>query len=527
MKQKGLVCRNARRALGGMLMTMAVALTGCAGDKTGTENSGEQTQAVSSAAAATEETTLNDQIVIGIPQDLDNGFDPHKLTASGTKEVFYNIYEGLVKYDSTGALIPALAQDYVISEDGTTYTFTLRDGVKFHDGSDLTAEDVIYSIERCADPENPLVPTFTNISSCVKTADNEVTITLEQPDSNFMAYMTTAILPASNTDPDANCIGTGPYKYVTRSPQESVTLTRFDDYWGEKAKIKDVILKVVANPDAIVMEMKGGSVDMFWRVTSTQAAELEGTDFKILEGTMNLVQALYLNHQEKPFDDLRVRQALCYAIDPQEIMDFVSDGKGTEIGSSMFPAFKKYFDESLNHTYDQNIEKAKELLKEAGYADGFTFTITVPSNYPQHVSTAEVLVEQFKKIGVTAEIQLIDWDSWVSDVYSNRNYVTTVVGLDASTLTARALLERFTSTAAKNFTHYNNPKYDEVFADAIATTDDEQQTAFFKECLKILSEDAANVYIQDLPTFAAMKSNIQGYEFYPLYVQNLAALYFE
>ena len=500
MKKAGLL-------LAALLATMTVALGGCTGGKTEEASSG--------------------QITIGIPQDLEDGLDPHKVSAAGTKEILFNIYEGLVKYDESGDLKPAVANAVEISDDGLVYTITLRDGVKFHNGNTVTAEDVIYSIERCAgkDGNDPLVPAFSNIASLEKKDDKTITLTLKEADTEFMASLTTAVIPADNADPAANVIGTGPYKYVSRAPQESIVLTAFDDYWGEKAHIKDVTLKVVANPDAIVMELKGGSIDMIARITDTQAAELEGSDFNVLEGTMNLVQALYINNAVEPFNDVRVRQALCYAIDPAEIMTFVSGGKGTELGSSMFPAFTKYYDESLNHTYDQDLEKAKQLLTEAGYPNGFSFSMSVPSNYQQHISTAEVLSEQFKKIGVDAKIDLIEWDSWLSDVYVGRNYTTTVVGVDASTLTARALLERFVSDSGKNFVNFSSPAYDEAFKAAISTTDDAEQTADYKKCLSILSEEAANVYIQDLPTFVALNKKYAGYKFYPLYVQDIASLY--
>jgi peptide/nickel transport system substrate-binding protein len=239
---------------------------------------------------------------------------------------------------------------------------------------------------------------------------------------------------------------------------------------------------------------------------------------------MNLVQALYLNNAKEPFNNELVRQALCYAIDPQTIMDFVSDGKGTEIGSSMFPSFGKYFDESLNDTYNQDIEKAKSLLVEAGYPDGFDFTITVPSNYEQHVDTAQVLVEQFKEIGVNATIQEVEWNSWLEDVYTNRNFQSTVVGVDASTLTAYALLSRYASDANNNFINYNNKDYDAAFAAAVSATDDSEKVAKYKECEKILSETAANVYIQDLPEFVVLNKKFTGYTFYPLYAQDFSTI---
>ena len=497
-----------KRSLKSLLMvfvlTLAVALSGCSGDK---------------------EAENSSQITIGIPQDLEESLDPHKMVAAGTQEVLFNMFEGLVKPASDGSLIPAVASAYEESEGGKVYTFTLREGVKFHDGSKVTAEDVKFSIDKCADTSNggPLVAAFSNIES-VEIADaSTIVITLKDADTEFLAYMTTAIIPAANTNPDTNPIGTGPYKFVSRSPQENFVMEKFDEYWGEPANIENVTFKICSNADSVVMDLEGGSIDMFPRVTATQAAELSG-DFEVLEGTMNLVQALYLNNAVAPFDDVRVRQALCYAISPDEIMTIISDGKGTELGSSMYPAFGKYFVEELNDTYNQDIEKAKALLAEAGYPDGFSFTITVPSNYQPHIDTAQVLVEQFKAIGVKAEIQLIEWDSWLSDVYANRNYESTVVGLDANNLTGAAMLQRFTSDSSKNFVNYNSAKYDEAFKNAILSTDDAEKTKYYKECQTILSEEAVNVYIQDLPEFVAINKKYTGYEFYPLYVQDIAKL---
>lgn len=487
-----------------VLATLAIALSGCSGDKKGKNSS---------------------QITIGIPQDLEDSLDPHKAVAAGTKEVLFNLYEGLVKPASDGSYIPAVASAYEETEGGKVYTFTLRKGVKFHDGSTVTAADVKFSIEKCADASagEPLVAAYSAIESIETPDEDTIVITLKEANTEFLAYMTTAILPAANQSPDTNPIGTGPYKYVSRSPQENFVVERFEDYWGTPANIEHVTFKICPNADSLVMDLEGGSIDMFARVTATQAAELSDR-FAVLEGTMNLVQALYLNNAEKPFDDERVRQALCYAIDPDEIMLMVSDGKGTELGSSMFPAFGKYYMEELNDTYNQDLEKAKALLAEAGYPNGFSFTITVPSNYQPHIDTAQVLVEEFKAVGVNAQIKLIEWDSWLSDVYQGRKFQSTVVGVDASNLTASALLERFASDSGKNFINYSNAAYDAALEKAVSSTDDEEKTKYYKECERILSETAANVYIQDLPEFVALNKKYTGYEFYPLYVQDIAKL---
>ncbi|SFC81179.1 ABC transporter substrate-binding protein [Butyrivibrio sp. YAB3001] len=514
-----------------VLTTLTVALSGCSSDKAGdSANSSNGTEAATDTVASTAESSTTEtaddlsKLIVGIPQDID-GLDPHNSTGAGTREVFYNIFEGLVKADENGNLNPAVASEYTISEDSKVYTFTLRDGIKFHDGSLVTVEDIKYSLERNmgVDGSEPLIRAYAQIDSVNIVDDSHVEVVLKDADSDFLTQLTVAIIPAANEHPETTPIGTGPYKYVSNSPQENFIVTRFDDYWGEKAYIKDVVFKIESNMDAIVMDLEGGSIDMMARVTSTQVNQLSDK-FQVYEGTMNLVQALYLNNAVKPFDDVRVRQALCYAVDPQQIMDFVSDGAGTEVGSAMFPAFTKYYMPELNDTYNTDTEKAKELLKEAGYPDGFEFTITVPSNYGQHVDTAQVIAEELKEIGVTANIQEIEWNSWVSDVYSGRQYEATVVGIDASTLSASALLSRYVSDAGKNFVNFNSEAYDTAYKNAQSTTDDAEKTKFYKECETILSEEAASVYIQDLPEFVVLNKKFTGYVFYPLYVQNIAKI---
>lgn len=492
-----------------VLTTLAIALSACSGDKKSGKADADSSK-----------------ITIGIPQDIEASLDPHKAVASGTKEILFNIYEGLVKPGSDGNLNPAVADAYTVNADKTEYTFTLRSGVKFHDGSTVTVEDVIYSIQRCADANDTstLVAAFLNIKKIEATDDHTIVITLNDPDPNFLVYMTTAIIPQNNADPDNTAIGTGPYTYVSRSPQENIVIRRFEDYWGTKANIEDVTFRIIADGDMIVMNLKSGSIDMFCRLTTSQVAELEGTEYDILEGTMNLVQALYLNNAVEPFNNAKVRQALCYAVDRQEILDFMADGKGTIIGSSMFPAFGKYYQPELVDAYPYNTEKAKQLLAEAGYENGFSFTITVPSNYQQHIDTAQVIVEQLKRVNVNATIQLVEWDTWLAETYSGRQFESTVVGVDASVLTASALLARFVSDAKNNFVNFNSAAYDAAYAKALASNETDQ-VKYFKECENILTEEAANVYIQDMANLVALNKKYGGYQFYPLYVLDAAALY--
>lgn len=513
--QEGMV--NMKTAVKRKLATLLVvtllstALSGCnnAGDESGKENSSH--------------------ITVGISQDLEESLDPHKAEAAATREILFNVFEGLYKPDSNGDLIPAVAENCSLSSDGLVYTFTLRENVKFHNGNTVTAEDVISSIESCAgtDGSDPLVPAFSNISSVEKTDDKTVTITLAERDPDFMSYIASvkaAITPAGQTDADTNPIGTGPYKFVSRSVQENIVMEKFNDYWGEKAYIDDVTFKVCADADSLVMNLNGGSVDMMAHLPVSQAQQLSD-DFTVIEGTMNLVQAMYLNNDFEPFKDQRVRQALCYAVDKGEILDLTSDGKGEQLGSSMFPNFRKYYIPELNDTYSYDPEKAKDLLEDAGYSEGtLSFTITVPSNYPQHVDAAQVISDQLSEIGVNAEIKQVEWNTWLSSVYSDRQYEATVVGVDASNLTASAMLSRFCSDAGNNFINYSNEEYDSVYSSAQMESDDAKQTELYKQCETILAKDAANVYIQDLAEMVAIRNGFTGYEFYPLYVQDIAKI---
>ena len=210
----------------------------------------------------------------------------------------------------------------------------------------------------------------------------------------------------------------------------------------------------------------------------------------------------------------------------QQIIDVAFDGYGSPIGSSMYPAFQKYFVEDLTDYYPYDPERARELLAEAGYPDGFSMTITVPSNYQPHIDTATVLVEQLKAVGITAEIQPVEWGAWLSEVYGNRQFQSTVVGVDASNMTARALLERFTSAADDNFINYQNTDYDALFQQAQATADDAEQTELYKQMERNLTEHAANVYIQDLADLVVLRNGLEGYQFYPIYVMDLSTVHY-
>ena len=474
------------------------------------------------------EAVSGGEITVGIAKDLDDSLDPHRMVTAGTREVLFNIFEGLVKPNSDGEMIPAVAEKYTLSEDGTTYTFTLREGVKFHNGQTVTAEDVVYSINRCAavpeGQEKPLVAAFSAVKSVEALDEKTVAVTIAQRYLEFISYMTAAIIPADYENQDTAPVGTGPFKFVSRTPQQDFVMERFEDYWGTPAWLDKVTYKICENADALVMNLNGGAIDLCAHLTSTQVAQL-GEDFQVAEGTMNLVQAIYLNNQAKPFDNQLVRQALCYAIDRQGIMDMVADGHGTAVGSSIYPAFTKYFLPELVDKYPHDVAKAKELLAQAGYPDGFDMTISVPNNYQPHMDTAEVVAEQLREAGINVTIQPVEWSTWLDTIYNGRQFQATVVGVDAANMTARAMLERFTSDYGKNFINYNNPAYDALFQQAINAQDEATQTDLYKQMETMLADTAANVYIQDLCDLVAMRQDLGGLKFYPIYVLDLSTVY--
>lgn len=508
-----------------LLLTMSIALTGCSGDKA---NQGIEATPKTDDNSSQKEPTGGGNVVVGIQQDMDS-LDPHKAVAAGTTEVLFNVFEGLVKPDEKGNLHGAVASDYKISEDGKEYTFTLRDGIKFHNGTPVTVEDIIYSIKRSAglldtvDSSIVVESALQAISEVTATDDKTVVIKLKEANTELLPYLTCAIIPANYDKVDKEPMGTGPFKFVSYTPLQSFVIAKNEDYLGEKPHVDQVTFKIVSNTDAAFMELKAGTIDIYPYLTSDQAEQLSG-DFTIEKGNMNLVQGLFLNNGKAPFDNQKVREALNYAIDKQAVIDMVAAGDGSIIGSNMFHGFEKYYMKELEGLYPYNVEKAKQLLQEAGVGN-LSFTITVPSNYQFHVDTAQIIVEQLKQAGITAKIQLVEWADWLTNVYKGGNYEATIVGLD-SNLAARDLLERYGSEAGNNFVKFKNADYDQALQAAMSAIDDEEKVKYYKECEKILAENSASVYIQDPPLLVAVNKKLAGYTFYPVYVQDMSKIYF-
>lgn len=514
-----------------LISILSIALYGCSGER---KNIGKSKTPADENQSSTEavkgKPSYGGSITVGITQDLDS-LDPHKAVAAGTKEVLFNIFEGLVKLDKDGNLVPAVAKSYKISQDGKTYTFTLRDGVKFHNGKTVTAEDIVYSIKRSAgmlkpvDPKVVVESALSVISDVTIVDEKTIEVRLSKPDTELLPYLTCAIVPADYKDLDTKPIGTGPFKFVSYTPTQSIVIEKNKDYYRKGVPYLDkVTFKMSSNTDAAFLELNAGTIDILPYLTDAQAGQLPD-GYRLQAGSMNLIQGLFLNNAKAPFDNKLVRQALCYAVDRQAVIDMVAGGRGNVIGTNMFPGFKKYYDADLVKEYSYDPEKAKELLKEAGYPNGLSFTITVPSNYQYHVDTAQIVVEQLKKAGFDAKIELIEWASWLSDIYKNRNYQSTLSGL-AAELSPRKALERFQSNADNNFMNYKNSEFDKVYQEAEKTTVEKDKIALYKQMEAMLTKDAAAVYIQDPFQMTAVSKKLGGYTYYPIYVQDMSLVYY-
>ena len=511
---------------GVMALLLSASLCACGGSKTAegtSEAAGESSEAETSNTLSEGTPVPGGSVVYGMTQDLAS-LDPHVDTDAGTRDVVFNLYEGLVKPTSDGGFIAAVASDYTISDDAKTYTFTLRDGVTFHDGTSVTIEDVKYSIDRYAEIQGESSAFSSLVDSVEVQDDKTLVVNLKESYSEFLPMMTIAIIPQSNEDPAGNPIGTGPFKYVSYTPGQNLELEKYDGYWQEGVPSLDSVeFKFIADVDTAFVELQAGTIDILKYLTSAQAETL-GDDYNIVQGSMNLVHAMYLNSAYEPLSKTEVRQALCYAVDRDAINNFIFGGKSHIIGSHMIPAMSKYYEPEAETVYSYDPEKAKELLADAGYADGFDLEITVPSSYSQHVDSAQIIADELSQVGINVTLNQVEWSTWLQDVYKGGNFQATVIGFDG-TLAPSDWLKKYVTDDAKNFMHYSNTEYDDVFNTAYTTVDDDVKVENYKKAQMILAEDAAAVYIEDPANLVAVSKKFGGYTFYPTAAEDMSLLY--
>ncbi|MDR1654537.1 MAG: ABC transporter substrate-binding protein [Treponema sp.] len=446
-------------------------------------------------------------------------------TADG-RSILFNVYEGLVKPDSRGLLQPAAAESWSVEEGGRRYRFVLRKGLRFSNGQALGSADAVFSINKAIEAK---FQGFTQIEK-VETPDEAVLlITLKEPDPEFLPYLTIGIVPADNPDREKNPVGSGPFMIQSYAAQQSLVLVKNPHYrQPDLPKLDRVTIVFLADSDALSLALQGGNIDGA-SVTGSIVEQLDPERFDIIPGFSNAVQLLALNNSAKPLDDIRVRQAINYAVGRKAVIDTAFYGRGEPSGSPLIPGLAQYYDASLRDPYPFDAERARRLLAEAGYGEGgqkLSLEITAPSNYSMHVDTAQVIVNQLAAVGITASIKLIDWASWLSETYRGRKYEATIISLDASNISPRSFLSRYHSGNGSNFINYKSDAYDRSYDAAQREPDEGKRIELYKECQRIMNRDAASVFIQDIMSFKAFsKGRFGGSLNYPLYVIDFSTIY--
>ena len=435
--------------------------------------------------------------------------DPTKNAAAAIREVTSpGIFESLGRIDRTGAIGPGLAESWTISPDGKEYVFKIRSGVKFHDGEALDASVVKFSLDRlfAANSTVPAKSLYTDIEKVEVVDPTTVKITLKSPNS-FLLYSLSLgdagiMHPKSAPTNDKKPIGTGPFMFKERKEGNSITLVK-SPTWRDPGSIKfnTVIFKIVKDPSAQVNALLAGDVDT---IPGFQAPELvdrlkKDPRFAVVVGTTEGEVILAINNTKKPFNDLKVRQAIAYAINREELIASES-GFGTPIGAHFAPHNRAYVD--LTKTYSLDTTKAKVLLAQAGYPNGFETTLKLPPvGYAQRAG--EVLASQLGKIGIKVAITQLQWPQWLAEVFKERNYDLTIVAH-----TEANDLDRYARDGY--YWGYNSPEFKAKWREVLAATDFAKRDELLKEAQRIIARDAVNGFLFQLAKIGVWKKDLVG-----------------
>jgi peptide/nickel transport system substrate-binding protein len=446
-------------------------------------------------------------------------------TADG-RSILFNVFEGLIKPNTDGTFMPCIAESWTIENDSSVYIFTIRENVYFHDNSVVKPEDVKFSLDIA------IAAGFSGlgiIEEVLIIGDNQIKVVLRIADPDFLPYMTVGIVKYGNTDRERNINGTGPFLIESYTPQRNLVLSRFENYWQRNLSppqliphLEKVTIVFFANYEVLMTSLRSGNIDGA-RLSGSHVAQLDHRLFDIMHNFSSAVHIFALNNASAPLDDIRVRKAINYGLDVQGIIDAAFFGLGFHSGSPIIPGLSAYFESSLG--YPHEIDTAKVLLAEAGFNNGFNLEIAVPSNYNMHVDTAQVIVSQLEKIGINANIRLVDWTTWLSDVYRARNFQATVISLDSRVVSARSFLTRYQSTDSNNFINFSNSDFDNIYNQLLTETDQSIRSSLFREAQQVITANAASVFLQDILFFMVFpKDTFSGAKNYPLYTIDFSSI---
>ena len=491
-----------------LLMGLAACSSESAGTQAGTDAAGANTEGTASASEKNE-------LVMALGVDPD-GLDPQRTTAASTFQITNNIYEPLLTVTADGELTNALADSWTVSEDGLTITFTLRADAQFSNGNPCDADAVIASFERLKAEDSPRAGDYANIVS-MEAVDAQTVVftmgTLDVAALSSFAYPWAAIVDVTVADTLTNQpVGTGPYVLEQWIPQQSLTLTRNETYPGT-VHIETVEFRMMPDAASQISAFQNGELDII-TVSGDQVGAFENNpDYNVIQAPANSLQLMAMNLDNEALADIRVRQAINYAVDKDALIETVWWGYGQKIGSHYPTVLKEYVDHSEDYTYDP--DRARELLAEAGYGDGLTLQMYLPQNYTAYVNAGQVIADQLEQVGIHCEITIVEWATWLSDVYTNRQYDLTVVG-HTGRLDPYVLLARYDTESGENYFNYSNPEVDQLLADYQSEQDEAARTEIVQRIQAILAEEVPALYIQDPISLYVTQSDVEGFETYPI-----------
>ncbi|MHA1552875.1 MAG: ABC transporter substrate-binding protein [Alphaproteobacteria bacterium] len=453
--------------------------------------------------------------------------DPTGGAAAAIDEVVYaNIFEGLTRFGSDGSIRPALAESWTISDDGLVYTFKLHAGVKYHDGTDMTADDVKFSFDRARaeDSTNAQKALFAAIDSVEVINATTVRVTLGQATGNFlfnMAWGDAVIVAPESVETNANApVGTGPFKFARWVKGDSVDIVINDDYWGEGAKIEGATFKFISDPTAAFAAVMAEDLDAYLSFPAPELLDQLKADprFNVIVGSTEGETILSTNNQQPPFDDVRVRKAVAHAIDRQAIIDGAMYGLGTPIGTHFAPHHPAYVDLTGQSNYDP--ELAKQILADAGYGDGIKATLKLPP--PAYARRGgEIIAAQLREVGIDLEISNLEWAQWLEQVFRGKDFDFTIVSHTEP-------MDIGIYARDEYYFQYVDDDFKAIIADLNVTADEATRTDLLQQAQRKIADDYVNGYLFQRDRITVAKVGLTGlWANAPTQANDLTAVYWE
>lgn len=493
-----------RSAAAALLVIMALLAAACGGSGSSDPGTADGSGGAGAGAGDDAAPKIGRDIVLAIESDPTT-FDPHKSNDGFSLITWRQMYNTLVTLDtSTREVLPSLAQDWEYLDDRTLRMY-LRDDVTFHDGQPLTAEDVVFSLLRLIDPAtaSPAAYLLTVIDTAVADDDHTVTITTKEPFAPLLFHLThpaasivsKAVVEADPENWARNPIGTGPFKFVEYRSGDRVVLARNDDYFAGQPVPETVTFRIIPEASTQVSELESGGVHIAYSIPRQEVARLQANpDLNMLTTVSWGIHGIIFNVQKKPFDDVRVRQALNYALNRDAIVQHVEFGLAEPAAQVNSPVVFGHDPALEPYPYDP--EKARQLLAEAGYPDGFKTSMLV-WNLDQHIKFAEVAQAQFAEIGVEVELDVMEFGAALERQYEG-DFEMTGISWGTPTLDADynmyALLHSDNWGSAGNWGRYKNERVDELIMTGRVTPDVAAREAAYHEASRIVLEDAPWVF---------------------------------